>query len=236
MVNCNVIGCENTAKTRGMCTLHYSRYLRSDEFKNARPSDWGRKEKHPMYQSWRHLFRKGQVPLDPSWQDFWKFNTDVGERPSQNHSLRRLDNSAPIGPGNFHWRERQVDAWSEKKKFDHAKYIREYRKMHPERFLDYDLKRSFGISLDDYSSMLEAQRGVCAICKNPETAIHKSKTVDGYVSKVRRLAVDHCHKTGKIRGLLCGECNKSIGGFKENEDYLFSAIEYLEKYRKLHAA
>lgn len=234
MVCCNVLGCEKTAQTRGMCVTHYNRYKRSDEFKNARPTDWGQKEKHPNYQSWRHLFRKGQAPIDPEWNDFWKFNCDVGNRPD-NCVLKRKDETKPIGPVNFFWRERQVDAWSEKKKFDHAKYIREYRKMHPERFLDYDLKRSFGIGVEEYNAMLDVQNGVCDVCKRPETSIHKSKTVDGYVSKVRRLAVDHCHATGKIRALLCGECNKGLGCFGDNEDRLFAAIEYLEKYRKLHA-
>jgi len=235
MVNCNVVGCDKNAQTRGMCATHYARYRRSDEFKNVRPADWGKKDKHPLYGTWRHVARKSPFGMGDEWNDFWKFVEDVGVRPSENHRLWVLDESKKFGTLNFYWRETQISARTDDQRMDHAKYIREYRKMHPERFVGYDLKRSFGIGLDDFNKMSDEQNGVCAICKNPETTIHKSRTVDGHASKVRRMAVDHCHTTGKIRALLCGECNKGLGCFGDSEDRLFAAIEYLEKYRKKHA-
>ena len=77
-----------------------------------------------------------------------------------------------------------------------------------------DLKKKFNITLDQYGEMLNNQNGVCAICKR------KNK---------KTLAVDHNHSTGRIRGLLCGNCNWAIGLFLEDIGILTSAIEYLSK-------
>ena len=81
------------------------------------------------------------------------------------------------------------------------------------------LKYTFGITESDYYKMLNNQNGVCAICKNPETKIIKDK--------VQRLSVDHCHTSGKIRGLLCDKCNHGLGMFRDNTEYMLSAIQYL---------
>lgn len=80
-----------------------------------------------------------------------------------------------------------------------------------------NLRDRFGLTVEQYNSMLEAQGGVCAICKRPK--------------RKRRLAVDHDHKTGMIRGLLCSPCNTSLGGFGDNSETLTNAIVYLEKHR-----
>lgn len=66
------------------------------------------------------------------------------------------------------------------------------------------LKKDFGITLEDYNQLLASQEGVCAICLRPET----QKTIKG---GPKALAVDHCHQSGKIRGLLCAACNQAIG-------------------------
>lgn len=86
-------------------------------------------------------------------------------------------------------------------------------------------KRNYGITLDQYNSMFEAQEGKCAICKKVETLIdHRSK-------KVKNLAVDHCHKTGKVRELLCCNCNKAFGFIGENLEILTRMIEYAKKHQ-----
>lgn len=92
----------------------------------------------------------------------------------------------------------------------------------PRQQREYRLLSTFGISLDDYEKMAKSQGYVCAICNKKESA--KSKT--GYV---KSLAVDHCHDTGKIRGLLCQNCNTGIGKFKDDTDLLQSAIQYLKE-------
>lgn len=68
--------------------------------------------------------------------------------------------------------------------------------------------------------MYDAQGGVCAICHKPETATRRGK--------LKALAVDHCHDTGLVRGLLCVECNTGIGKLREDTAILRSAIRYLE--------
>ena len=80
---------------------------------------------------------------------------------------------------------------------------------------DYDkkLQKLFGITLTDYNELLTKQNHVCALC--------------GKRPKKKRLSVDHCHKTGKVRGLLCGNCNTAIGLFKDNPIVLEKAIAYL---------
>lgn len=87
-------------------------------------------------------------------------------------------------------------------------------------------KRRYGITLDTYNTMLEEQKGVCKICGNPPTGIHSS-------GAPHRLHVDHDHKTGKVRALLCQHCNRGLGYFKDNSDLLIKASEYLDGYRKL---
>lgn len=77
--------------------------------------------------------------------------------------------------------------------------------------------KKYGLTEQCYASMMDAQGGVCAICKDPP--------------KQRRLAVDHCHTSGKIRGLLCGPCNVSLGQFKDDPRLLLEAAKYLLKYR-----
>jgi len=80
-----------------------------------------------------------------------------------------------------------------------------------------NLRRFFGIGIDDYNQMLEQQEGCCAICG-------VSSCASG-----RNFAVDHCHTTGMIRGLLCQFCNTALGQFQDSPEILTKAISYLEK-------
>jgi hypothetical protein len=88
-------------------------------------------------------------------------------------------------------------------------YIASKRKHH--------LRVKYGITMQDYTRMLQEQNGVCAICKQPESRVHP------VTKNLRQLAVDHDHKTGKIRGLLCNRCNILLG-FIEDENV--SQVEY----------
>ena len=81
---------------------------------------------------------------------------------------------------------------------------------------NYDLQRHYGITLDDYNRMFAEQNGCCAIC-----SIHQSELKKAF-------AVDHCHTTGKVRGLLCFKCNTALGLFKDDQDLLNKAIHYLQ--------
>jgi len=80
---------------------------------------------------------------------------------------------------------------------------------------DRKLKKAFGISYQEYLEMLDAQQGCCAICGTDDTGARKA------------FAVDHCHETNKIRGLLCSNCNTGIGNLRDSIELLERAIEYL---------
>lgn len=83
------------------------------------------------------------------------------------------------------------------------------------------LKRNFNITIELYNKMLKDQDNKCKICNLPEITKNKNG-----VSKF--LSVDHCHKTGKIRGLLCSKCNSFLGMANDNINILKSAIIYLK--------
>lgn len=86
------------------------------------------------------------------------------------------------------------------------------------------LQRLYGLSKDDYASMLLRQGGVCAICgRSPEV-------------QRRRLGVDHDHRTGQIRGLLCSACNAGIAGLREDPELFAAALRYLGRFRDVESA
>ena len=80
-----------------------------------------------------------------------------------------------------------------------------------------NLKRMFNITPEDWELKASAQKYKCAICKK--------ECITG-----KRLAVDHDHETGKIRDLLCGNCNQGLGKFKDSPQLLDEAAEYLRKH------
>lgn len=92
----------------------------------------------------------------------------------------------------------------------------------PRKYSTYKLKANYGLSLQDYEDLLHKQNSVCAICLQPET----TKSNAGYI---KNLSVDHCHATGKVRGLLCHHCNTGIGKFMDDVTLLESAIKYLKE-------
>lgn len=92
-----------------------------------------------------------------------------------------------------------------------------WNRANPDKRKHYALKEKYGISLEDYNSMLNVQNECCKICKR-----HKSLFT-------RSLNVDHCHKTGKVRGLLCKDCNLLLGKVRDDVSVLLEAIKYLEE-------
>mgnify|MGYP003393033431 CR=1 FL=1 len=98
-------------------------------------------------------------------------------------------------------------------------YYLKNKKAHRERAFKNNLKRQYGLSLEDYKEMLRVQDNRCAICKD-----------DFFSSLTKRPEVDHCHDTGKVRGLLCKECNLRVLPLVERfEKYRHEILEYLSK-------
>jgi hypothetical protein len=81
---------------------------------------------------------------------------------------------------------------------------------------------SLGITELTYKELLVRQNNKCAICNKPETSKYKN-------GNIRDLSVDHCHRTGVIRGLLCNHCNSALGLLKDNIQNFQNAITYLTK-------
>lgn len=78
------------------------------------------------------------------------------------------------------------------------------------------MKRAYGIDFEGYSYLIEKHNGVCAICRKSPPNHYK-----------KRLCIDHCHTTGKIRGLLCDDCNTAIGLLQDSTELMSNAIHYL---------
>lgn len=123
-------------------------------------------------------------------------------------SKRYYDKKRASGP----IRPRSLDFSLDKfKEQEHLKYIKE-RQFRPLARQKYELKRKYGMTLDEFYQLHVKQEGKCKACK---------------CSK-HNLVVDHCHVTGRIRGLLCSSCNKALGFAQDSVDILKSLVEYLE--------
>lgn len=214
---CTVAGCTNHQKTlsSGLCEKHLFRYARHGTVEQPRNTDWGARETHPLYQVY-HWQRRKPNGMCKEWSDdFWLFVDAVSPKPD-GHTLRKHDLTKPIGPGNWYWKE----STSSK---DKAKWQKTWRERNPDKIKNTELKKMYGITLDEYNRMSAAQWHRCAICEQQETRVDKA-------GAVRFMPVDHCHKTGKIRALLCTSCNTALGGFKDDPSLLRKAAEYIEKH------
>jgi len=98
--------------------------------------------------------------------------------------------------------------------------LRKYRE-NPNNSRYAYLKRTYGITIEQYDAMLEAQGGKCAICGTQNCRTGK------------RLAVDHDHITGEVRGVLCYRCNTALGKFRDDPQILAKAIDYLHRARQV---
>ena len=90
-----------------------------------------------------------------------------------------------------------------------------WRKDNQHKWDEYTRARKYGMFPGQYEEMYGSQRGLCAICLEPHV----------------KLSIDHCHKTGKVRGLLCKKCNLVLGMVNDSEEILLSAMNYLVETR-----
>lgn len=112
---------------------------------------------------------------------------------------------------------RMEKSWRDRNRERINKNNREWRKknkeQHNRNVRSSYLKRRYGLSLEEYESMLSSQGNSCAVCSGQ--------------SQYEMFDVDHCHETGKVRGLLCRKCNTALGLFRDSVDVLQRAIDYL---------
>lgn len=125
---------------------------------------------------------------------------------------------------NFYKRKNKIGINSNCKKCD-SKYKKELIKNNPikrKHQSKKDALKIYNLTIEKFLLLVKKQNNKCAICSNGETNKHKN-------GLIKNLSVDHCHKTGKIRGLLCGNCNRGLGMFKDEIYLLQKAKEYLGK-------
>lgn len=218
--NCTVEGCEEKIKGHGLCTNHYSLWRRTGKLEKAKRE----KRNHPFYSLW--FERKQQNLLCEEWKDFTVFVKAISPKPDGDYFLVRLIDE-PFGPNNFKWQEHLKRKEDENKKDWYARKWAARQTANPgmERARSY--KRYYGLTVEIYNDLLKSQNFVCEICKKPETA------TDGKTGTTKRLAVDHCHKTGKVRGLLCWRCNGTLGRIEDRVELLQAMIDYLTKHSEV---
>jgi hypothetical protein len=126
----------------------------------------------------------------------------------------------PYCGGNLYCEGCKKEAW----RATHARSQREWRKKNPQRHAEqkanWDLKR-FGLTYADYRRMFVEQGGACAICGTTEP---------GGQGKTRTLVVDHCHRTDRVRRLLCTCCNSALGMVDDDPEILKKMIAYLQEH------
>lgn len=148
------------------------------------------------------------------------------QRAYERHHEKHLEYSREYSKNN----REKIKAW---KREDRRKNPEKYRIWNKDQYKKglekggsfYRLSQrllKYKLTLDDYCKLVETQNNKCAICGNEET--RKSTKSDGEVSP---LAIDHCHKTNKVRGLLCRVCNLGIGSFNDDIEIMKKAINYL---------
>jgi hypothetical protein len=111
-----------------------------------------------------------------------------------------------------------VTASRRKDPTSHRRSSKNWREKNLERHADNNARWRYGIEHGAYAAMLQEQNGVCAICKRESPG-----------SGTKRFHIDHCHDTGKVRGLLCTSCNNGIGRFNHDISRLEAAALYLER-------
>lgn len=126
----------------------------------------------------------------------------------------------PLSDNRKKERSQEWKLWISNNKEERKMSVNEWRKRNPKRYKDSFLKRKYSITTDMYNEILNSQNNSCAICK-----IHESNL--NYP-----MFIDHCHSTGRFRGLLCRNCNSGIGYFKDNISVIENSISYLEKFKE----
>jgi hypothetical protein len=114
----------------------------------------------------------------------------------------------------------ETQEWRIKNRSHYNNYVAMWRAKNPARQHATEIKRNYGLSIEQYNAMLAAQNCQCVICgKQHDPSVKRG-----------RLYVDHCHKTGKVRALLCGGCNSMLGHANDETTILLKAVDYLNSF------
>jgi hypothetical protein len=208
--------------------MHIKRMKVSGSYDDPRADNVNLKTNQAAYVQWMTYRRGDGYPIVQEWfDDFFVFFAAVGERPSPNHRLHRIDKTRPMGPGNFEWRAKVTTRQSDEGTLAYNNRYRKARKdVLGHSMWKSDLQRKYGIDDARHQAMYEAQNGLCAISGLPE-----DRTRDNGGSVY--LATDHTDLpdgTKLVRQMLRGACNTAIGLMDHDPFMLAKAILYLAKH------
>ena len=163
----------------------------------------------------------------------------LGRKPVKSYSINgklkcaKCQEWKPMGTEDFYRMSRMWRGFASYCKSCHIKFIkdkpyrsRDFRRIRESRSdsaREWDLKNKFGITLEEYNSMLDLQGGVCAICQKVDSRTRMDGTP-------LALAIDHDHETGEVRGLLCSRCNMSVGALGDSHESIMRVVEYLKPW------
>lgn len=225
---CSKPGCGKKSRARGLCAYHYNRFRKTEEFYRVHVINAGgcsvpgcdKKATSKGYCSKHYQALKAHgdpeggrtrpVPRTDGLKVCPKCNLPKEATEFNKSSKGKLQGYCR--PCMRIWNQENK---GKKRTYSRVAYHKDLPKAHA-RDRKSKLWCNFRITPEDYSRMLAAQKGVCAICGLPELTD-------------RCLAVDHNHATGKVRGLLCHLCNRGTGMFKDSIATLSAAIEYLKR-------
>jgi hypothetical protein len=201
-------GCDSDAYSRGLCKYHYG-----VAYRNGTLNQYPRRSERAGVNDWHRL-----TNVDPSELladcSICGPAAEIRLRPPRPSEKRSAECMTMVREHKKRWgkgRKRDRSNWKKKKYVYPLEQRRKWASSSPEQRRESRLKATYGITLDDFERMREAQGGRCAICgTSPD-----------------RLVVDHCHESGKVRGLLCAHCNISLGFMRDDPSAARKASEYL---------
>lgn len=224
IVTCKIPGCGKPVKNKGACNKHYTRFLRYGSYDLPVKKKKAREVEKKCSVEGCNKLRKANTFCTTHYQRMQRHGTTeltiiktqkqllIEEGKSYCPScdtIKPLDCFCKDSYATLRIAVYCKECTSEK---GHLSYCQSKNKRR-----NYEYQRLYKISLEEYNNMLAKQEKKCLICGKKE-------------EDKKHLAVDHNHKTGEVRGLLCSACNIALGGFNDSIDLLNKACDYLKKY------
>jgi len=194
---CQIGCCTRPHKARGLCQTHYAQRLRGSDFSPIRSRVC---EKPP------------------------ECTEDGCSEPVKAKGLCKAHYQRFLRHGHTRYRDRKKPA--KQCVIDGCDNVLYAKSLCHPHYAKQRKWQAYGVDATRYQEMLREQKGVCAICSQPE------KITDNASGKFKDLAVDHDHVTGAVRALLCSACNTAIGLFNDDEGLLAKAQTYVLYHRQ----
>jgi len=207
----------------GQCKKCKSEYekeynKKNKEKRNKSSKNWRENNKEKKKEIDRKYYENNKEKIKKYQKEYREKNIDKIRKQDK---IYRENNKEKIRE----YREKnkeKIQKWREENKEKIRENQRKYYKNDKKKYREKRLKYLFGITLKEYDKMLKEQNSRCVICGTKKVGRNQYNN--------RSLGVDHDHKTGKIRGLLCNNCNTTLGFLKDNPLILIKAVKYLQKY------